>query len=171
MKVTKLPGENGNAFSSSKRLYHAIKIAEDLILEKGGNLFEAVDWEVADDEKGGMIIFSRTVNAIDQSNNKLINWVKKNIETLKNKFNSNKKIDKVSKDNNLVGWTVGHFLDGRYTAKNGQSYGEDSLSVEIVGVDSDTLVKVATELCREFKQEAVLVKDYNTGKILFVNGD
>lgn len=170
MKVVKLPGSNGNAYSSSKRLYNVIRVDESKIIAKN-SLFEAVDWEVNDNEKGGMIIFSRTVNAIDQSDNKLINWIKKKLATLSNKINSNKKIDKVSKDNELVGWTVGHFLDGRYTAKNGQSFGEDSLSVEIVGIDSDTLIKVATELCREFKQESVLVKDYNNGKILFVNRD
>ena len=166
MKVEK-PGANGNAYSSSKMLYNKIKINESKIIATN----EAIDWEVADDEKGGMIILSRTVNALPSSKNKAVNWIKQKVKTLNNKIFSNKKIDKVSQNHDLVGWTVGHFLDGRYTAKNGQTFGEDSISIELVGIDTDTLIDVATELCREFEQESVLVKCYNNGKIYFVNGD
>ena len=70
MKVER-PGANGNAYSSSKMLYNKIRITESKIIEKSTN--EAIDWEVADDEKGGMIILSRTVNAIPSSKNKAIN--------------------------------------------------------------------------------------------------
>ena len=161
-----LPGDNGNAFSGSKRLYRKIKVNESKILAR-----EAVDWEVDDNEKGGMIIFSRTVNAIGSSKNKLINWIKQKAKTLNNKVKSNKKIDDIGKKYELPGWTVGHFLDGRYTSKNGVSFGEDSLSVELIGVDTDKLLDIATELCRAFEQETVLVKCYNNGKIYFVNGN
>lgn len=164
--LEELPGDNGNAYSSSKRLYHKISINEDTIIAK-----EAIDWEVPDDERGGMIILSRTVNAIPSSNNKVVNWIKQKVKTLNNKIFSNKKIDDISKKHNLVGWTVGHFLDGRYTAKNGTAFGEDSISVELAGVDTDTLIDVATDICNAFDQEAVLVKCYNNGKIYFVNGD
>lgn len=164
--LEELPGDNGNAYSSSKRLYHKISINEDTIIAK-----EAIDWEVPDDERGGMIILSRTVNAIPSSNNKVVNWIKQKVKTLNNKIFSNKKIDDISKKHNLVGWTVGHFLDGRYTAKNGTAFGEDSISVELAGVDTDTLIDVATDICNAFDQETVLVKCYNNGKIYFVNGD
>lgn len=36
--VEELPGDNGNAFSSSKRLYHKIKVNEEMVLAK-----EAID--------------------------------------------------------------------------------------------------------------------------------
>lgn len=36
--LEELPGDNGNSYSSSKRLYHKIKVNEDMILAK-----EAID--------------------------------------------------------------------------------------------------------------------------------
>jgi hypothetical protein len=47
-------------------------------------------------------------------------------------------------------------------------YDESSLSVEIVGITSDVLNKVAEELAQEFKQETVLVKNYDENKIYLV---
>ena len=50
-------------------------------------------------------------------------------------------------------------------------YGENSVSVEVLGVSDDTLIKIAEEICNVFQQEAVLVRLYNTNRILFVNGN
>jgi hypothetical protein len=118
-----------------------------------------------------MIIFSTEVNAIELSKNKFINWIKQKVETIKNKFKSYDKIDTLAKKYDLVGWTVGKFLNGRYTGRDGKIYDENSLSVEVVGIDSTTLINIAEDICREFNQESVLVKNYNTKKILFVNGE
>ena len=78
-------------------------------------------------------------------------------------------VDKIANKNNLIGWTIGHYLDGRYRAKNGQNYGENSLSLMIVGVNTDGMVKIAEDICKEFQQESVLLKDFSTGRILFVD--
>lgn len=169
--VETLIGEDGNAYSSSKRLLHAIKVDPNKVIAKGDSLHEGIDFEVPENEKGGIIIFSEEVNAIKQSDNKLIDWIKKKVKTLANNINYKKKIDTIANAHDLVGWTVGRFLDGRYKAKNGKMYGEKSLSVEIVGVTSETLIQIAEELARAFEQEAVLVKDYSTNSVLFVNRD
>lgn len=169
--VSVLPGANGNAYSASKRLYESIKKTPSNIIASSSALNEAVDWEVPNDEKGGIIVFSEEVNAIELSDNKLINWLKQKTKTAENKLFYKKKIDTIANKYSLVGWTVGKFLDGRYTAKNGKQFGEQSLSVEIVGVTVDTLIDIATDLAREFIQETVLVKDYSGGKIMFVNRD
>jgi len=158
--VEELIGNSGNSYSSSKFLLNSIK-----------SLSEAVDFEVDDNQKGGVIVFSTDVNAIPQSSNKIVNWIKQKAMTLNNRINSAKKIDKISQEHNLVGWTIGKALNGRYTAKNGTPFGENSLSVEIVGVDSNTLIDIATQLCKEFDQESVLVKDYTNNKIYFVNSN
>lgn len=117
-----------------------------------------------------MIIFSTEVNAVELSKNKFINWIKQKINSLKNKFNSYEKIDALAKKYELIGWTVGKFLSGRYTDRTGKVYDENSLSVEVVGINSETLINLAEDICRDFEQETVLVKDYNSQKILFVNG-
>lgn len=166
-----LPGANGNAYSSSKRLYESIKKTPKNVIATSMPMDEAIDWEVPKEELGGMIIFSEEVNALSQSSNKVINWIKQKVMTLTNRIRYKNKIDTIADNHNLVGWTVGKFLDGRYKGKNGKMYGENSLSVEIVGVTVDTLIDIATELAREFEQEAVLVKDYSGGRIIFVNQD
>ena len=169
--VSVLPGANGNAFSSSKRLYESIAKTSKNVIASSMPIDEAIDWEVPQEELGGMIIFSEEVNALPQSSNKVVNWIKQKVMTLTNKMKYKSKIDSIADNHNLVGWTVGKFLDGRYKAKNGKMYGENSLSVEIVGVPVDTLIDIATELAREFDQESVLVKDYSGGRIIFVNQD
>lgn len=73
-------------------------------------------------------------------------------------------------NNELVGWTIGHYLDGRYTSpKNGKQYGENSLSLEMIGVNFETLVKIAMEICSLFTQGSVLVNDYSSGRVLVVD--
>lgn len=140
--------------------------------DKGRSIVsEGIEYEPQGNEKGGIIVFSTDVNAVELSPNKVANWVKQKAETLKNRVTATRKIDRIANRNSLVGWTIGHYLDGRYKARNGKNFGENSLSVMIVGVDFDTMVKIAEEICSDFKQESVLLKDFSTGRILFVNPD
>ena len=157
---------NENAYSATKHLYKAIQVNPNKII-----ISEGIEFEPSPDYQGGMIIFSTEVNSIKLSDNKFINWIKQKIKTLKNNFSKFNKIDKLAQKHDLVGWTVGRFLNGRYTGRDNKVYDENSLSVEIVGVDTNTLIEIAEEICREFEQETVLVKDYNNKKILFVNGE
>ena len=169
--VDVLPGNNGNAYSGSKYLYNHIKVEESKIIASNRQeLLEAVDWQVGEKEKGGMIIFSTDVNAVQQSENKIVDWIKKKAKTINNRLNYTKKVDKVSQENELIGWTLGKFLNGRYVSQKTQKpFGENSLSLELVGITSDALLNIATQICKDFDQETVLVKDYNTGNIYFVN--
>lgn len=159
-----------NAYSGIAHIYSAIRVENRPIFAT--NIDSAIYWEVPDDEKGGIIVFSQEVNAVQMSKNKLINWVKQKLSTFKNKASGKSAIDRIAQKHDLVGWTIGNFLKGRYTGKNGKVYSEDSLSVEIIGVSDDTLIEIAEELCREFDQETVLVKIYSErNRILFVNGE
>lgn len=132
---------------------------------------EGIEYEFEPNQKGGIITFSTDVNAENLSDNKLVNWVKQKVATFNNKLARNRKVDKISQKHNLAAWTVGKFLSGRYTAKNGKVFDEKSLSVEIIGIDSDELIQIAEELCVEFIQESVLVKDYSTNRIFLVNAE
>lgn len=168
-KIETLPGDNGNAFSSSKRLYHSINVNESLTIAEGEiscDKFVPINME-----RGGVVVFSTDVNAVKLSENKIINWIKQKSKTVENRLTCTGKIDRVAKSNYLVRWYIGKNLDWRYKSRNGKTYGENSLSVEIIGVDTDKLLSIAEELCNLFVQETVLVKDYNTGNIMFVNGD
>ena len=123
-----------NAYSGTAYLYAAISTKGRPIIAT--NVDSAIDWEVAEDMKGGIIVFPEEVDAVKLSENKLINRIK-------------------------AKFSIGNFLKGRYTGKNGKVYSKDSLSIEIVGVTDDTLIEIAEELCRTFKQENFLVKIYS----------
>lgn len=64
--------------------------------------------------------------------------------------------------------TVGKYLHGKYKAKDGTIFDENSISVELLNVSIDTIISFAEELCKEFSQETVLVKLYGEDRILFV---
>lgn len=174
MIVEELNGLYGNAYSASRYLYFSIKKTNENIIASSfdkDTLNEGVTFELPKDELGGVIVLSTDVNAVQVSSNKLVNWVKSKWETLKNRLGKDKKINDIAQKHNLVGWTVGKFLRGRYTAKNGKVFDENSLSIEIVGIPDDKLIEVAEDLCNAFKQESVLVKTYGTNRIMFVDGE
>jgi hypothetical protein len=124
------------------------------------------------DYKGGIIVFSTDINAVQVSKNKLINFIFSKMQSIKNAILINKKIDKVIKQHETqlkgIGLTVGNFVKGRYVADNGVIYDEKSASVEIIGVQTNVLNEIANSLREEFKQESVLVKNYEDEKIYLV---
>ena len=160
------------AYNSFGYLANSIRFDENTVIAKSENLSEAIDWEVEQDKKGGIIVFSTDVNAVKLSDNALINWVKQKAHTISNRVGYNKKIDKIAAGKeDVYAWTVGKYLHGRYKAKNGQVFDENSLSVEFIGVSTETLISIAEEICKVFEQESVLVKSYTEDKIFFVNAD
>lgn len=122
------------------------------------------------EHKGGIIVFSTDVNAVKLSENAVINWVKQKLTTLKQRL-MHKKImtDTMKKYDEVYGFTIGNFMTGRYKAQDGSYFDEHSMSVEIIGVPRDTLFDIADELMKAFHQQCMLVKDYETGSIAFVN--
>ena len=163
-------GSTYGNISKSLKLGINMKVKDDKILYASENrISDAIDFEIGDGEKGGIITLSTDVNAVPLSENKLVNWVKQKYASLKNRFTKSGMTDKIAKKHDLIGWTIGNFLDGHYRAKDGSDFNERSISVEIVSIDFDTLMSVAEDLCRDFKQQSVLVKSYDTGHIYFVN--
>lgn len=162
----------GNAYSSSRFLSKAIRVDEaNVVASSFRAIGERVGYEPKPMEKGGIIVFSTDVNSRKQSNNRVVDWLKKKMKTVANRLNFAKKVDDIADAHELVGWTIGKFLNGRYTGKDGKRFSENSLSVEIVGIDTETLIRIAEELCVSFDQESALVKDYSTGRVLFVEND
>lgn len=159
----------GNAYSLSRYLSNAIRVDESKIIESSSNrVDEGVMFRPSATEKGGIIVFSTDVNAVRQSENKVVDFLKKKIKTIANRLNYTRKVDDIAKSHSLVGWTIGRYLNGRYTSKNGKTFGENSLSLEVIGVDSSTLMAIAEDICKLFAQESVLVKDYTNNDVVFV---
>lgn len=135
--MEKKPGANGNAYSSSKRLYELIRVTEE-------NTIASSHQKPGTRANGGVIVLAR-----DESST-LIDRVK-NIKG--------------------IGWTVGRFFGGRYQTKNGTAFSENSLSVEIVGIREDELIRMAEEIYEKFDQKAALVKCYESGRIVLINSN
>lgn len=133
--------------------------------------------------KGGMIIFSMDVNAIidDIEKNKIKAFLKKKYYTVMNRVSKYRIVnDLISQWNKdfaniddmyLGALTIGNNFRGKYVGDNGKIYDEKSTSIELGGVPSELLLLFAIELCKAFKQESVLVKDFNTNRIFLVDGD
>lgn len=156
-------------YSASRWLSNDLKIKKNNILYT--TIKEGIDYNFGNEEKGGIIVFSTDVNSVELDENKLVNWLKKKASTIENRLFKDKKINNISQKHDLSAWTVGKSLSGRYTAKNGKVFDEKSLSVEIIGIDSNELLNIAEELCIMFLQESVLVKDYSTGKVFLVSAE
>ena len=124
-----------------------------------------------DKYKGGMIVFSTDVNAISLKKNKVLNFLSKKYITFTNRYMKNKKLTKIiSKKflNDVGAFSIGNFFKGRYVS-DGKIFDEKSTSIEILGIDTDILIRIATEVAREFKQETVLLKDFNSGRNILID--
>lgn len=155
------------------------------------DLFEAIRKTL---EPGGAIIFSGNINSILLSDNRIINKVKQLLGTIKNNKNLNTTIktvvtdesDKVNKDAldktkdkgedkvglKEPGWTLykGN-MTGNFVSTTGEQYKEKSIMIEILGVSNESLERIASALCRELKQDSVIIKFYDTGRVVEYEND
>lgn len=125
--------------------------------------------------KGGMIVFSVEVNAEKLSENRIINKIKQFWATLKQRYTKNSKINKIIKlfnddankliDEKIYSCSVGNFFKGKYLSDDKELFDEKSTSIEVNGISSSSLLLLAEYICKSFRQETVLVKDFNCDKI------
>ena len=144
-------------------------VSED---EKDDELRKSLDGKRAKSEEdgyGGAIVFSTDVNSIELSKWGFKNWLVQKWKTLTNRLQSMKRLDKLRKKNDIYAWTVGKGFHGVYTGKNGKTFDENSIVLDIIGQKFTKVVKVAKEICQEFDQECVMVKDYETNQIYFID--
>lgn len=126
------------------------------------------------EHKGGMIIFSTTFNIDSDEGNlftKFLKWFQMKYISLVQMMAKDKKTKKIlSANEDVVGWTLGNFYKGRYKDfSSDRIFDENSTTVEILGISSGNLIDISTQICKEFNQQTVLLKDYNSGKILVIN--
>lgn len=158
---------NGSHYQRGGFLQECRENLNSFILDEGvhGNQYGMAKY------RGGIIVFSTDVNAVELDKNKIINKIKQVITTFKNQLKKDTIIHNVmnkfnDKGGEYIGaYSVGNFFKGKYVGDNGEMYNERSLAVEINGLSSESLLKVAEMIAQEFMQETVLVKDLNKNKI------
>ena len=69
------------------------------------------------------------------------------------------------KQKEILDWTIGNYFNGKYKSDIGVSFNETSLCVQINNITSTKLKAIALQMCKDLRQESVLIKDYSTGKI------
>lgn len=70
------------------------------------------------------------------------------------------------------GFTIGKGFKGRWVnPKSKKVFDERSFTIELGGLPSELLLLFATQLCQKFKQDSVLVKDFNTDRIFYVDAN
>lgn len=106
--------------------------------------------------KGGVVTFPADANAGQTSSETLAEAIGLFIDSVEE----------------LIGaYSVGNFFHGGYVGDNGEVYDGRSVSVEVNGLGSKSLVKLAGHIAQLLRQETVLVKDLNTEKILLVTSE
>ena len=178
--VLNQPRSMGQAFKSN--MLGEIKMIPETVVFT--TLTEGIDWDIPVELRGGIITFATTVNSVNLDSRRIINAIKKKAASITNALTVNRKVNSVAKKNGVVGLTIGHFLTGKYLdRKNVEDsttgevhevvtvFDEKSLSLEVVGITYEQLIHIAEDMCIEFKQDSVLVKSYETGKILFAYND
>lgn len=116
--------------------------------------------DIGNTKKGGIILFPIDVSETSIAYNPIAAWIKTNLSDYLNRMTDMTKEEDPS-------WSIGRYAEGRYLAYNGKIYDESSLSLEIAGVDSDTLKRITVDLCRILKQHYVLLYDCTANTIFW----
>lgn len=158
---------NGSHYQRGGFIQECKKNVESFTLDEGvhNNQYGLSDY------RGGVIVFSTDVNAVEMDKNKILNKIKQVLTTFKYRYKKDTMLHSImnnfnSKGGEYIGaYSVGNFFNGKYVGDNGEMYNEKSLSVEINGLSSKGLLNVAEMIAKAFQQESVLVKDLNKNKI------
>ena len=135
-------------------------------------LDEAVDIEL--DDSSGLITFSTDLNFTLVKAETFIDKVKlifdSNWKAFLNRQNVRGRLKNILVDKNIQSeYTLSRNLHSAHKSKNGITLYKKSYSMTIESVDSDVLILIATEICKEFKQATVMVRDFNKNKVYFIN--
>ena len=125
---------------------------------------------------GGMIVFSSDVNSYQLSENEAENAKQQQYLTDFQRSFAEGIAEGLVKDfvseynKEGQGYTFGKGFTGHYVDKKGNAFDENSATLELTGIPSNELIKLAENIAWAFFQETVLVKDYNNGKVYLVDG-
>lgn len=163
-KKTIIEDTMGNGVYSKFRL-------QFIDIDTSKNIIEVINEARADDVpsgmRGGVITLSTDINATASAG--VVSKIKAWGRTMFNRITGVGRIKNAVYSGGGGGMTIGRFFRGVYKSKSGKKFDENSLSVEVLYIDSKTLENIATDLAKEFNQETVLVKDYNTGEMYFAD--
>ena len=121
--------------------------------------------------EGGTIIFSTDVNVNVVEDPGIASWLTGKFHTFKNRFSFKKMLDKIRSSHQVNAWTIGQYFKGVYTSKEGDTYNENSLTIDILDCDRKTLFELTKDIQVKFKQESVMIRDATTNQYYLVDAN
>ena len=146
---------NGCSYQRGGFIHECIINKESFVLDEGVHGKQSGMKQ----SRGGLVVFSTDVDTVKLNDHKLTDNIKQLITT----FNTKRSEERIG------AYSVGNFFKGKYVGENGEMYNDKSLSVDVNGISSRTLLSFAELLAKKFMQETVLVKDLSTNKIYLAN--
>ena len=155
---------NGSHIQRGGYLAECRRNAESFTLDESvhGEQYKFLDY------RGGVIVLPTDVDAVEMSQNTVLDKVKQVVMTYGNRLRKGRVVREPldgEGTEHIVTYSVGRSFTGKYVGDNGEMYDEKSLSVDVNGLSGRSLLRLAEMLADVFMQETVLVKDLNTGKI------
>lgn len=135
--------------------------------DNGKILSETKDLRLLE-KKGGVIILPAPINSDRMDKNELSKYLIKNLDLINDYLFKQKNIDYILQRDTIVGCSIGNFFNGRYYSRNGQLYSNESITIELVDLDFDEVVAIAENLCKQMKQNSVLVRDNSQFNMIYI---
>ena len=122
------------------------------------------------DDKGVIVVFPVDFHGFEMTKIELIEFFNEKIKTIRNIVSNTKTTKKpIEQNSDLYGISIGSFVMGRYKSKGGQLFNVSSICVEITGLIPDVSNRCVEEISTELKQEIVLIKKNQDGRIYLLN--
>ena len=125
-----------------RKLYNSINYLKDKEIYRCDNTI--INYESIDRKHGGIIVFPNNTN-----DKQLVSLIEQCIIT-----NTNK--------DNQTFYSIGHYLNCKYTSKNGKIFDDKSITIEILGKSNINLLQIAIDISKIFRQETILLKYFNS---------
>ena len=122
------------------------------------------------DDKGLIVVFPADFHGIKMTKIELIDLFNKKILTIRNIVSDTKTSNKeIEQNSEVYGISIGSFVKGSYTSKDGQLFDVTSIGVEVTGLISDVSNRCVEEISTELKQEIVLIKKSQDNRIYLLD--
>ena len=123
--------------------------------------------------RGGVIVSAEEGGGVRPGGETLGSWLERHVGIFARRYNADGMLQKILKglgrhnepEDYTVRYVVGNAFRGAYAGDGGERYGGASVTVEVDGLSSEALLRLAEMTARVFGQETVLVKDLNADRI------
>lgn len=132
------------------------------------SVFKDVDFK--SDKPGGMILFSTDLNTTIKNEETFIDKIvyffrNRRKVFLNNRLRIDGKLNKLLLDSyGIKGYILSKSYNGIYKTKTEKVFSKKSYTITINGAETKLLKLIATEICKHFKQETIMLADFNSEK-------